>query len=99
VLPDVVEKLTTAMGDNPQVVAVLLTCMDITARERLGLREIGSTLDQHLASSADMGARLDAGAVEWAHRIPTDTRAVSDIAADVISLANWLSPNLKISLG
>lgn len=43
VLPDVIDQLTTAMGDNPRVIAILLTCTDTTARERLGQREIGST--------------------------------------------------------
>jgi hypothetical protein len=90
VLPDVIEQLTTAMGDNPKVFAVLLTCTDITARERLSQREIGSTLDRHLASSADMDARLQAGAADWAHRMPTDSRTVSDIAADIGDLTGWL---------
>lgn len=90
VLPDVIEQLTAAMGDGPNVVAILLTCTDGTARERLGQREIGSTLDQHLASSADMGNRLQTGAVHWAHRVATDARTVSEIATDVIGLAGWL---------
>ena len=91
VLPVAIERLTTAMGDNPEVVAILLTCTDTTARERLGQREIGSTLDQHLASSADMGIQLQANAVDWAHRIPTDARSVSHIAADVIDRMNWFT--------
>lgn len=90
VLPDVIAQLTTAMGDNPKVLAILLTCTDITARERLGQREIGSTLDQHLASSADVAVRLQAGAAACAHQIATDARTVSDIAADVIDLTGWL---------
>ena len=91
VLPDAIDRLTTAMGDNPRVVAILLTCTDATARQRLGRREIGSALDGHLASSADTGARLQAGAVGWAHRIPTDARPVRDIAADIIGRTNWLT--------
>ena len=87
VLPDVIEQLATAMGDNPKVTAVLLTCTDTTARERLGQREIGSTLDQHLASSAEMAGVLEVGATGWAHRIATDNRTVSEVAADVIEVA------------
>jgi hypothetical protein len=90
VLPDVIDQLTTAMGDNPNVIAVLLTCTDATARERLGQREIGSTLDQHLASSADMDSRLRAGAEASSHQIPTDACTVSDIAAHIIAIADWL---------
>lgn len=90
VLPNVAEQLTIAMSDNPNVIAVLLTCSDTTARERLSQREIGSTLDQHLASSADMGVRLDAGAAPWVHQISTDARTVSDIATDIIDLTGWL---------
>jgi hypothetical protein len=95
VLPDATEKLTIAMGDNPNVIAVLLTCSDATARERLSQREIGSTLDQHLASSAHMGARLHAGAADWAHQIPTDARTVSDIAADIIDLTGCCPERLE----
>ncbi|WP_135456198.1 hypothetical protein [Mycobacterium sp. DL99] len=89
VLPDVVEHLTTAMGDKPTVLTILLTCTDTTARKRLSQREIGSTLDQHLASSSHMNDRLRAGAAATTHQIPTDGRSVSDIAAEIISLTGW----------
>lgn len=89
VLPDQITRLATAIGGNPNVVAVLLTCTDTTAAERLSHREIGSTLDQHLASSADMGTRLQVGATASAHHIPTDDRAVADIAAEIIRLTRW----------
>ena len=90
VLPDVIEQLRTAMGDDPKVVAVLLTCTDTTARQRLGQREIGSTLDQHLVSSAEMAALLETGSPRWLHRIATDDRSVSEVAADIIDLTGWL---------
>jgi hypothetical protein len=38
--------LTAAMGGGPQVTAVLLTCSDTTARQRLAQREIGTGLDR-----------------------------------------------------
>ncbi|MGA5535630.1 ATPase [Mycolicibacterium nivoides] len=89
VLPDVVHDLTTAMGDNPEVRTVLLTCTDATARARLGRREIGSTLDQHIASSARMDTSLRTGVAPGTHRIPTDNRTVSDIAEEIIGLTGW----------
>jgi deoxyadenosine/deoxycytidine kinase len=89
VLPDVAEQLTAAMGDAPKVMCVLLTCTQDSARERLKQREIGSTLDQHLASSTDMASRLERAAPAWVHRIPTDDRTVGDIAADVNELTGW----------
>jgi adenylylsulfate kinase-like enzyme len=89
VLTDVIEQLTTAMGDKPKVAAVLLTCTDTTARERLGQREIGSALDQHLTSSMGMADVLETGAPHWAHRIATDNRSASEVAADVIDITGW----------
>ncbi|SEA57913.1 MULTISPECIES: ATPase [unclassified Mycobacterium] len=89
VLPEQITRLTTAIGGNPNVISVLLTCTDTTAAKRLGQREIGSTLDQHLASSADMSTRLQLGVADSAHHIPTDDRAVADIAAEIIRLTGW----------
>lgn len=91
VLPDVLDQLTAAMNDAPTVLAILLTCTDSTARGRLGEREIGSALDQHIASSAEMAAVLEDGTPDWVHRVATDNRAVSTIAAEVIELTGWLS--------
>jgi deoxyadenosine/deoxycytidine kinase len=92
VLPDVTEQLTAALSGAPKVFSVLLTCTQDSARERLIQREVGSTLDQHLASSTDMAARLERAAPDWVHRIPTDDRTVGDIAADVIHLTGWCQP-------
>jgi hypothetical protein len=83
----VVEDLTAAMGDNPKVFTVLLTCTDTTSRERLGQREIGSVLAQHLESSAHMDTRLRRGTTATTHQVPT----VSDIAAEIIGLTDWLN--------
>ncbi|TXI65805.1 ATPase [Mycolicibacterium mageritense] len=98
VLPDEMDKLTAAMGDKPNVIAVLLTCTDITARKRLGQREIGSTLESHLTSSANMSTRLQAGIAASTHQIPTDNRSVTDIATHIIDLTNWLPDALQGSL-
>lgn len=89
VLPEVIDRLTAAMGDVPTVCGVLLTCTQDCARERLGRREIGSTLAEHLASSTDMASRLQRAAPSWVHRVRTDDRTVADIAAEVIDLTGW----------
>lgn len=89
VLPEEIARLATAIGDNPNVTAVLLTCTDATARKRLNQREIGSALDRHVASSNGMSARLQSGVTDAVHQIPTDDRTVSSVAADIITLTGW----------
>jgi hypothetical protein len=89
VLEKVIGELTAAMGDDPVVTGVLLTCSDATARQRLAQREVGSALDSHVERSAQMARRLDRGAPAWVHRVGTDGRTVADIAAEVISLTAW----------
>jgi hypothetical protein len=90
VFPEAITDLVGAMGGNPRVIAVLLTCTDATARERLGRREIGSQLDPHFERSSVMARELDERAPDWVHRVVTDGRDVSDIAADVLSRTCWL---------
>jgi hypothetical protein len=89
VLDKVIGELTAAMGDDPHVTGVLLTCSDATARQRLAQREIGSALDWHVERSAQMARRLDRGAPAWVHRVATDSRPVAGIATEVISLTGW----------
>lgn len=86
-----IERLTAAMGDQPAAIAILLSCSEETARRRLTQREVGSGLNQHLERSAAMATILDDGAPSWALRLPTDGRAVVDIAADAISHTGWAS--------
>jgi deoxyadenosine/deoxycytidine kinase len=89
VFEKVLNELTAAMGDDPVVTAVLLTCGDNTARQRLAQREIGSELDWHIDRSRLMARRLDRRAPAWVHRVDTDSRPVTGIAAEVITLAAW----------
>jgi adenylylsulfate kinase len=89
VLGEVIAELTAAMGDGPKVTAVLLTCSDVTARQRLAQREIGSELAWHIERSDLMARRLEMNAPGSVHRVATDNRAVADIAAEVIALAGW----------
>jgi prophage DNA circulation protein len=84
-----VDELTTAMGDNPEVTAVLLTANDATARQRLAKREIGTALAQHIERSDKAARRLDQQSPAWVHRIPTDNREVAAIAAQIITLIGW----------
>jgi len=56
VLATETRKLAAAMGDIPRTVPLMLTCTDATAAQRLGRREIGQELDQHLDGSRRMAA-------------------------------------------
>lgn len=67
-----------------------MTCMDATAAQRLGGREIGQELEQHVESSRRMAAVLTDGVEATTARIATDDRTVADIAADVIACTGWL---------
>ncbi|MEV4510747.1 adenylyl-sulfate kinase [Dactylosporangium sp. NPDC049525] len=84
-----VAELTAAMGDDPRVTAVLLTSSDATARERLARREIGTALQRHVERSDAAARALDASAAPSVHRIPTDGRTVSELAAEVLALTGW----------
>lgn len=85
-----VDGLTTAMGDEPRVTAVLLTASDTTARQRLARREIGTALQWHIERSNIAARELDV-APDWVHRVDTDGRVVADIAAEIIELVRWTS--------
>jgi hypothetical protein len=90
VLEKVIAELATALGDQPAITAVLLTCSDATARQRLVRREIGTGLDRHVERSAKMARELDAGSPNWVHRVSTDARTTTEIAAKIIGLTEWL---------
>lgn len=89
VFEKVISELTAAMGDNPHVTAILLTCSDAIARQRLAQRETGSELASHIERSDLMARRLDRRAPAWVHRVATDSRAITDIAAEIIALSGW----------
>jgi hypothetical protein len=84
-----VDELTAAMGDDPRVTAVLLTASDATARERLARREIGTALQRHVERSDAAARSLEALAPPSVHRIPTDGRTLSELAAEVLALTGW----------
>lgn len=72
-----------------KVNAFILTAGDSVALERLGKREIGSTLERHVASSKKWD-RLFADFPAWAHRVPAGGRDLEDIAAHVLQYAGWV---------
>ncbi|WJV45282.1 hypothetical protein [Streptomyces flavofungini] len=83
------EWLFTEAIARPRLVRILLTATDATAEQRLGEREVGAELDRHLRRSAFMARHLDELVPPDTHRVPTDGRAVGDIAAEVIRRAGW----------
>jgi hypothetical protein len=90
VLPTEAGKLAAAMGDDPRIVPVMLTCTDATAAQRLGRREIGQQLNQHLDASTRMATALTNGVDATTYRIPTDDRTVADVTAAVIACTGWV---------
>lgn len=84
--PDLIAR---ALGGAPRITAVLLTARDETALRRLGEREIGSQLARHAARGAAMAVHLENQAPATVLRVPTDGRAVTDIAREVILAAGW----------
>lgn len=85
------DEISAAMGDEPRVIGVLLTCSDQTARQRLAAREIGNALEWHVQRSDRMARELDSIVPAWVHRVPTDDRSVSVVAQEVVTLTGWLS--------
>jgi hypothetical protein len=94
VLGDVIGRLRAAMVDQPSVTAILLTCSDETARERLAD-------DTEALERGDLlGRRLERLTPSWVRRVPTDGRSPSSIATEIIGLAAWAAePPREPALG
>jgi len=90
--------LSAALGGDVHGVGVLLTSGDSVAAERPAQREIGSGLEDAVerskaaAAAAAAAVKLHANASGSVHRIPTDHRTVSDIAAELFSITGWTGP-------
>ena len=84
------EMIQRALGGEVAITSVLLTAGDGVIEERLGQREIGSTLEWHLERSAINAAHLAARVNETVHRVPTDARSVPEIAESIVRLTGWL---------
>jgi len=68
---------------------VLLTASARTVRVRLGAREIGTALREHLDRSAAAAELLDRAAGPWVTRVATDGRTVEELAAAVAAASGW----------
>ncbi|VXC47933.1 hypothetical protein ARTHRO9V_280222 [Arthrobacter sp. 9V] len=80
------QQLVAAMGDEPRVVAVLLTATVETAQARLGRRSAGTDVLEHIKRSNARARELDALTPEWVHRLVTDGRSVIDAATQLRSI-------------
>ncbi len=85
------EMIRRALGGDVEITGVLLTARDVTIRGRLGLREIGSTLEVHLERSATASTLLETAAPAWVHRIPTEGCSVAGIAGEIVRLTGWMA--------
>lgn len=83
------EMVRRVVGARATIRGVLLTARDDTVRRRLGSREIGSFLEEHLEASRARDAALRSAAEDWVLRVATDGRTVTDIASDVIDAVGW----------
>lgn len=90
VLPTVMQGLLESLGGDVRATAVLLTCTEDTARQRLSERETGSALHRHIELSRQMAGTLETNCPPTVHRVSTDNRSVQSVAADVIRLTAWL---------
>ncbi|MGA4838714.1 hypothetical protein [Streptomyces sp. G45] len=79
---------TEALGPA-RLVRVLLTASDAAVQRRLAGRERGSELDAQLRRSAFMARHLDTRVPADTHRVPTDGRTVSEVAAAVLRVTGW----------
>lgn len=86
---DVMASLMEALGGRPVVHGVLLTGTERTLRARLEQRERGSALQATVGRSLRAATQLEQAAPAWVHRIPTDGRTITDIAAELARLLRW----------
>jgi predicted kinase len=89
VLAPVTRSLTMALGDEPDVTAVLLTADEATLTARLRDRERGSALSEHVQRSVAMARQLAAEVPADVSRVCTDERSVVDVAGAIICLLDW----------
>lgn len=89
VLPEAAGMFERAMGADVRVTRVLLTASDATVEARLTGRELGSELEDGLATSARRGRVLDSEAPADTVRVVTDGRSVVDIARELVAATGW----------
>ncbi|MEU1948495.1 hypothetical protein ACFW95_34875 [Streptomyces sp. NPDC059474] len=81
--------ISQAMSGDINAVRILLTAEEVTVRQRLAQREIGSQLHAHIERSLRMARHLDEEAPVGTVRIPTDDLSVQDIALHVLQATAW----------
>ncbi|WP_228484482.1 hypothetical protein [Microbacterium cremeum] len=84
-----VAELAAAIGGDVRPFPVLLTATDATAAHRLGQREIGTALAEHIDRS-NLAARRLAAADGSVSIVATDNRSVTEVAGEVLRMTRWL---------
>jgi broad-specificity NMP kinase len=81
--------LAAAMGDDPDVAAVLLRADTLSIESRLAQRERGDELQRHVESSARSAAWLDAEAPRAVVRLDTDGKTPEQVAECLLAQVGW----------
>ncbi|KAJ6443820.1 Zeta toxin [Purpureocillium lavendulum] len=90
-------KGTTAEADldavevDVEARAVILTASDEVASKRLTRREVGTELPQVLNSSEKMARVLEDAVGDWAMRVDTECRDVTENALYILRTAGWIA--------
>lgn len=84
-------ELRDVVDPRAQVCAVLLEADDAATAARLGAREQGSELADHLERSARTSADLRARTPGWVARIDTTGASVEEVAAAVVAHSGWVT--------
>lgn len=94
-----VDGLRRAVDPEAEVTAVLLEAQPSAIADRLGARERGSELEEHLARSAQRSADLREQAPEWVTRLDTTGVPIEAVAEAVVGLTGWLRPGVMADEG
>lgn len=84
--------LAGAMGDEPDVTAVLLRATDSSTRRRLSERAPGTASADDITHSIRTAKLLDDGAPTAVHRIDTDDVNPMQLAEQLLDLLDWQRP-------
>jgi ABC-type glutathione transport system ATPase component len=85
------EKLARAMGDEPDIKAVLLDVSDEVMIDRLRGRESAQSLERHLQRNVLRRSSLETDAPSWVQRVDTNNKTLDQLALEVGQLAGWLT--------
>jgi DNA polymerase III delta prime subunit len=90
VMPDVVDGLIEAVGEDPKVHGALLLASRSAIRTRLSIRERGSALQAHLDRSEIAAKALLHTAPPWVMKWNTSNLNVEEIAQRILRHVGWL---------